>query len=100
MRRVVDAMPELMVRRLNSIWCDSVACATYTVMANDGLYAPELPRSVRDAFKELGGYNGISVYGDGKDGKEFDPWWPECELEEFDGSFSTPQQMAELQIEF
>ena len=30
MRRIIDAMPELMARRLETIWCDSNAGACYT----------------------------------------------------------------------
>src|SRR5438270_24202 len=31
MKRVIDSMPELMARRINSIWCDSKACACFIV---------------------------------------------------------------------
>jgi hypothetical protein len=99
MARVVDAIPELMARRVESIWCDSCACVTYTVIASPGLYAPELPWSVRDAFRAVGGYNGISVYGDKGQSDEFDTYWPEYDRAEFDGPMPTPEQLAEMHLE-
>jgi hypothetical protein len=81
MRRVIDAMPELMARRIESIWCDSHACADYTVMIDSRLYLPELPEVIDEAFRACGGYNGLRMYADGYPTEDRDPYWPEYDCE-------------------
>jgi hypothetical protein len=76
MRRAVDAMPELMARRIESIWCDSKACACYTIMFVYGLFVPQLPDIIDDAFRAVGGHNGITFCADGHSIDARDPWWP------------------------
>lgn len=76
MKRVIDAMPELMARRLDSIWCDSKACACYTVQIRSHLHLDELPYEIEDAFKStLRGYNGLSIDCEGRQIPYRDCYW-------------------------
>lgn len=78
MRRIIDAMPELMARRLASIWCNSNAGACYTVTVRPGLWVPDLRWAIADAVVEAGGgHNGITVEADGSSGCFIDPDWGE-----------------------
>ncbi|MDF1872005.1 hypothetical protein [Vannielia sp.] len=78
MRRIIDAMPELMARRLETIWCDSNAGACYTVTVRPGLWLPDLRWAIADAVMEAGGgHNGIMVEADGGNGCDIDPDWGE-----------------------
>jgi len=78
MKAVLDAMPELMARRLESIWCDSKAGATYSVSVREGLWVPDLRRAVAAGVKEAdGGHNGIFIKADGGNGCVIDPDWDE-----------------------
>lgn len=79
LRRIVDAMPELMARRLETIWCDSNAGACYTVTVRPGLWVPDLRWAIADAVMEAGGgHNGIMVEADGGNGCHIDPDWGEA----------------------
>ena len=61
MMRVVRRLPPLLVRRLTSMWCDSKACATYTV---EGELSQDDLDMIGIVFLETdGGHNG--VYGPG-----------------------------------
>ena len=78
MQRAIDAMPELIVRRLGSVWCDSHAGSNYIVGVRPGLFAPELPRAIDTAFLEsTGGHSGIMLEDAGSgDTLEFvEPFW-------------------------
>jgi len=78
MKRIVDAMPELMSRRLETISCDSKAGATYTVTVKDRLWVPDMKWAVSDAIVDtVGGHNGIYIDGDTPAGMEVDPYWPD-----------------------
>ncbi|PTW47809.1 hypothetical protein [Rhodovulum kholense] len=78
MRRIIDAMPELMARRLETIWCDSNAGACYTVTIQPGLFVPDLRWAIADAVIEAGGgHNGIMIEADGGNGCNIDPNWGE-----------------------
>ena len=79
MKKAIDAMPELMARRLESIWCDSKACAFYVVHIVPKLYLDDLPYVVEDGFKSLGGYNGLSIECEGRRIPYRDCYWPEAE---------------------
>jgi hypothetical protein len=81
MKRAVDAMPELMARRLDSIWCDSKAGVCYTVQIRPEFYLDDLPYVIEDAFKSLGGYNGLSIECEGRNIPYRDCYWPEYEGE-------------------
>tara|TARA_R100001086_G_scaffold206355_2_gene122179 strand:- start:134 stop:541 length:408 start_codon:yes stop_codon:yes gene_type:complete len=77
MKCIVDAMPELMSRRLETIWCDSKAGATYTVTVKDRLWVPDLKWTISDAIVDaVGGHNGIYIDGDAPSGMDVDPYWP------------------------
>lgn len=77
MRRIVDAMPELMARRLETIWCDSNAGSCYSVTVRPGLWVPDLRWAIANAALEAGGHNGIVVEADGGNGCHIDPDWGE-----------------------
>ncbi|MBK1634848.1 hypothetical protein [Rhodovulum adriaticum] len=80
MRRIIDAMPELMARRLETIWCDSNAGACYTVTVRVDLWVPNLRSAISEAVMEAGGgHNGIMIEADGANGCHFDPDWGEFE---------------------
>jgi hypothetical protein len=82
MRRAIDAMPELMARRIESIWCDSKACAYYVVAVKPRLFAKGLVDEINAAFKAIGGYNGLEILRDDGPSESFDPWWPEDFMDE------------------
>jgi hypothetical protein len=98
MKRAVDSMPELMARRLESIWCDSKACAFYTVHIKPEFFLDHLPTVIEDAFKSLGGYNGLSIECEGRRIPYCDCYWPEYE-EEAEVSFETIGE-ADMKFEF
>lgn len=78
MRRIIDAMPELMARRLEAIWCDSNAGACYTFTVRPSLWAPDLRWAIGEAVMEAGGgHNGLMIEADGGNGCHIDPDWGE-----------------------
>jgi hypothetical protein len=77
MRRMIDAMPELMARRLETIWCDSNAGSCYSVTVRPGLWVPDLRWAIADAALKVGGHNGIVIEADGGNGCHIDPDWGE-----------------------
>lgn len=80
MRQIIDAMPELMARRLETNWCDSNAGACYTVTVRLGLWVPNLRSAIGEAVIEVGGgHNGIMIEADGDNGCHIDPDWGEFE---------------------
>jgi len=81
MKRIVDALTPDMSRRLEAIWCDSKACAVYSVTVRDGLWVPELQWAIADAGRQEGGYNGVFFDGDAPAGVDLDPYWPEDDPE-------------------
>jgi hypothetical protein len=77
MRRAIDAMPELIARRVESIWCDSNACACYIVMLHTGRCTSTILDAVHATFVQaVGGWNGLVVYGDDGKSHDFDCYWP------------------------
>lgn len=83
MKRIVDVMARDTSRRLESIWCDSKACATYTITVRNGLWVDGLQDLVQDAvIKGGGGHNGIYFDGD-TPVSAIDPYWP-SDFDEFE----------------
>lgn len=81
MKSVVNSMPELMARRLETVWCDSKAGATYSITIRSGLWSPNLPQAISDAVKKAsGGYNGIYIEADGGNGCTIEPDWGEDDI--------------------
>lgn len=75
MRAFVDALPDLARTRIESIWCDSKACADYMVRVRAGRWIEGLEWEVRDALLLCGdGFNGLAVEGDEKSAC-FDSIW-------------------------
>lgn len=78
MARIMDVMTRDASRRLEFIWCDSKAGATYTVTVRDGLWIPDLQLAIADAVEEAcGGHNGIYIDGDAPSGHDIEPFWPD-----------------------
>lgn len=78
MRKIVDAMPELMARRVEFIWCDSKATACYTITVREGLWVPNLRWAITNAVMKAGrGHNGIMIEADGGNVYHIDPDWGE-----------------------
>lgn len=77
MKHIVDALTPEMRRRLETIWCDSKACATYSVTIREGLWVPDLQWAIADAARQVGGHNGVYFDGDAPNGVDLDPDWPE-----------------------
>lgn len=80
MKHIVDALTPDMARRLETIWCDSKACATYSVTVREGLWVPDLQWAIADAGRKLGGHNGVYFDGDAPAGVDLDPDWPGDDL--------------------
>lgn len=76
MKHIVDALTPDMARRLETIWCDSKACATYSVTVREGLWVPDLQWAIADAGRKVGGHNGVYFDGDAPTGVDLDPDWP------------------------
>jgi hypothetical protein len=78
MKRIVDAMPDLMARRISSIWCDSNCGSNYLVSVREGLWIAALKAAIRDAVMTgSGGHNGIFIDEAGISRAELDPDWNE-----------------------
>jgi hypothetical protein len=76
MKAVIDGMPELMARRIESIQCDSKACAYYSVEIRPGKFLNDLPMIIETTFKRQGGFNGLSITCPGEQAVDLDPFWP------------------------
>jgi hypothetical protein len=76
MKSVIDSMPELMARRIESIWCDSKACAYFLVNLRPNLFVESLPNCIEDAFRASGGYNGVMIECEGRKIPMRDCYWP------------------------
>lgn len=75
MKAIVDALPDLVRVRVESIWCDSRAQACYTVAIAEQRWAEGIEWDVRDAVLAAShGFNGLSIEGDGRQ-VDFDPEW-------------------------
>lgn len=75
MRAFVDALPDLVRARIESIWCDSNACADYVVRVRAGRWIEGIEWDVRDALLACSdGFNGLTLEGDDTSAR-FDPIW-------------------------
>lgn len=75
MRRIVDAMPDLLRGELESIWCDSNAQAYYAVRVKRGRWYDGIEFDIRDTVRAVtDGFNGLTVEGD-RNHRTFDPEW-------------------------
>jgi hypothetical protein len=75
MRRMVDAMPDLVRTRIASIWCDSNCQAWYGVEVMPRRWYDGIGEDVRDAVLDAtDGFNGLRVSGDRHE-TYFDPEW-------------------------
>ncbi|WP_395391441.1 hypothetical protein WBP07_12540 [Novosphingobium sp. BL-8A] len=63
MERAIGAMSQLLRSRIESIWCDSKACAVYDITFRPGPWDDTFIDGIRNAFGTLGGHNGIHIQG-------------------------------------
>ena len=77
MCRVLDAMPEAMTQRIESIWCDSKTGADFAIGVKPEAFAPELPDQIADAFRAAGGFDALAVYGGDGQFQDFDACRPD-----------------------
>jgi hypothetical protein len=62
MQQAIDAIPELLARRISWMWCDSNCGAKFVVGVKHSLYGPELERAIVGALRAAsGGYNGVTI---------------------------------------
>jgi len=75
MSAMMDALPDLVRARIESIWCDSKACAFYTVEVKAGRWMQDIEHHIRDAARAVtDGFNGL-VVREGDREVWFDPEW-------------------------
>lgn len=75
MSAMVDALPDLVRARVESIWCDSKAGAFYAVELKPGRWIEGIEHPVREAARAVtDGFNGLIVR-DGEREVWFDPEW-------------------------
>src|SRR5262245_47110009 len=60
MSRAIDALPDMMVPCIESIWCDSKE-RDFSIGVKPNLFTPELPAAIAAAFRASGGHNGITI---------------------------------------
>jgi hypothetical protein len=77
MGSIVDALPDAVANRLDTMFCDSKACAWYSVTLKQGAPFERTAEALHKAFIAAGGFNGLQVVADNGATREFDPWWPE-----------------------
>ena len=76
MKAVVDAMPDDVRLHVESIWCDSKACAVYSITISLGMNRRGLGEDIRDCFRAgTTGFNGLFL-SHGKEDEFFPPEWP------------------------
>ena len=76
MQRIVDALPADMARRIETIFCDSKACAVYSITVENGLWHPDLQWTINEVILATsGGHNGVYFDGDAPSGIDLDPDW-------------------------
>ncbi|MGR9251173.1 hypothetical protein [Rhizobium leguminosarum] len=84
MKNVVDAMGPLVRPRISSVYCDSRACAVYSVEIKLGMNKDSLPKEVQSLFiQATDGFNGLTV-NHGASTEFFNPEWPGFEMEDLD----------------
>ncbi len=60
MKRIVDALTPEKARRIEEVWCDSKATATYSISIRDGLWESDMQWAINSAIYEAcGGHNGV-----------------------------------------
>ncbi|WP_395396157.1 hypothetical protein WBP07_22860 (plasmid) [Novosphingobium sp. BL-8A] len=61
MRRVVDAFSPMILKRVQSIRCDSQKGAHYSISILPGPWDESIATGIASAFMTQGGYNGIEI---------------------------------------
>jgi len=84
MEGVVDAMGPSIRPRISSIYCDSRACAVYTVEIKLGMNTATIANEVQAVFVQAtDGFNGLTV-SHGASAELFNPEWPGFEIDDAD----------------
>lgn len=82
MKAIVENIPELMIRRISDLYCDSNCSAYYVVGVKEGCFVPALLDEVEKAIMATtSGHNGVTIQ-DASTGTEFaqlDPNWLESD---------------------
>ncbi len=82
MQAIVEAMGPTVRPRVSSMWCDSRACAVYSVEIRLGMNHSALAEQIRTAFlRATDGFNGLTV-SHGSNTEFFDPEWPGFEQDD------------------
>jgi hypothetical protein len=83
MGRVIEIMTDDIAAAIESVFCDSKACADYLVTLRSNEVSERVNSGIRDAFIEgAGGFNGLRVVGPPRqDVADFGAWWPEGDLQ-------------------
>lgn len=75
MSRILDALPDGARDRIESIWCDSAACACYNVTIRPNQWLDLLPDLIRETTLTVtNGFNMLMIEG-GSDHVSFDAEW-------------------------
>ena len=86
MRKIVDAMPDLLRARTESMWCDSNAQAYYSIKIASGRWYEGIEFDIREAVRAVtDGFNGLSVEGD-RNHRTVDAEWAGDDYEYSDGA--------------
>ena len=86
MRKIVDAMPDLLRARTESMWCDSNAQAYYSIKIASARWYDGIELDIRDAVRAVAdGFNGLSVEGD-RNHRTVDAEWAGDDYEYSDGA--------------
>jgi hypothetical protein len=80
MKSAIDEMPAPARNSVKSIWCDSKACAVYSMKIKEGCWDSSFGAEFDLAFRNGdGGHNGISIEI-GRENVMIDPWWDDDEI--------------------
>ena len=80
MKRIVDALTPEKARRIEEVWCDSKATATYSISIRDGLWESDMQWAINSAIYEAcGGHNGVYFASGAPVGIDLDPYWPDMD---------------------
>ena len=80
MKRIVDALTPDNAGRIEEVWCDSKATATYSISIRDGLWEPDMQWAINSAiYNACGGHNGVYFQSGAPVGIDLDPYWPDMD---------------------
>jgi hypothetical protein len=77
MGSIVNALPYAVCHHLDTMFCDSKACASYSVNLKQGAPFERVADALHKTFIAAGGFNGLQVVAANGATCDFDPWWPD-----------------------